>query len=501
MTAETLPEKLPVESSSVAAVAPAEATPKNDSPEGSVKPANVAADLPEATDASGEPVEESSADSPASAEFIAPAAPPPAPEFASAEEQQRYLELVQSLIEAGLGKVRSRDKAKASFEAAQSICANDPRLYYAYALSMRTTDRTQATRHLLTAMNQGAYAYPPAWRLLIDLELKKPLEPRVIKGLANFARRLEESSGAWPGEAGKAEFATYLGKIVGFWQGPAPEAKKFETEIAETDQVILKILPESRRHSYQLGKDEVLGLYDLLGQQASQQSAQAAADGQQAQSDAQRQVDNKQQELTDNEQKLSRTKEEYDKKWNDMKVEFQREWTTLETDLKVVVDGGRQVEASIERVEGQIQFWKEQLVSLLTTGPRGASGGTPNLQRDQCDREITRATLERGVLQLQHNTLQRQAYAIQIKAQARLAEMMRAEAEYQRATGQIVKESTLIADKRKSLTVQSDRISKRQARPERRAASVDLHRLGTYAPIDLEAEKARILESYSAFAK
>jgi hypothetical protein len=432
--------------------------------------------------------------------LIASAAPPPPPAIESTEQRAAYIAHVKSMLEVGLGKGQNREKAGQHFEQALAICESDPRLYYGYALVLRNTKPADAASLLRKSMQAGAHPYPPAWRLLIDFELKKPLEARVVGGLANFARRVEESSAPWPDEAGKAEFAAYLGRVVGFWQGPSSDSKKFEQAVREADAAMLAALSGSRKQAYELGKAEVLSIYDLTQQQASVQSEQQVQQAQKEQSKAERVLQAKQQELNDDEQKLVRTKEDYDQKWETLKAEFERDGATLENELKVVVSQGATIENNLARTERTIEYWQSRAAGAFAIRMQQSQGksNNPSPVEIEAQGKVTALTIERGFLRAQLNEYVRRAQTLQLQGQMLIAKMVRAENEYQRATNQIVKEGAGIAELRKKFAGQADRLASKSAPQQKRAGSpAELRRLSTYAPINAAEESQRIIASYA----
>jgi hypothetical protein len=102
------------------------------------------------------------------------------------------------------------------------------------------------------------------------------------------------------------------------------------------------------------------------------------------------------------------------------------------------------------------------------------------------------------MLRAQLNEQIRRAQSLQLQGQSLIAQMARAENEYQRATNQLVKESSVIAELRKRVTGQADRLANKALPTQKRpASSAELRRLSTYAPINAADESRRILESYA----
>jgi hypothetical protein len=420
----------------------------------------------------------------------------PSPACGSPDELKRYVTHVTAMLEAGLGKVPNRAKAKEQFDHAQSLCASDPRLYYGQALVLQGINRAEATNLLAAALEKGAYAYPPAWRLLIDLELRKPLEKRIVTGLPRFAERLAAANGTWPDTGAKVEFAEFLGLVVGFWQYASSDAAKFAAEITATDREIIKLLPETQRQAYELGKTKAKGTFDELTQQSTEQSEQQKLAAQDQKSEIERKLATGKQEFDDKEQKLVRTKEEYDRKWEQMKNDYQRERTAMEAEFKGIADTANRISAEISKAANEVAVLQGTLDNYRRIAAQQKKPLDASLLSNY-ENMISRKGTARALFEVQLAETQRKGYALQMKAQSKLQEMAKAEADYQRATGQLVKESGLIAGARKSLDAQSEKQLKRKARAVAGTASAELRKFSTYAPLNVETEKERILRSYA----
>lgn len=447
-----------------AAPTPMPSEPKQPIPSDTAQQLPASADAPEST---------------ASAQEVLPpqqGSPPPPPAIEDAGQRAEYIAFVREMLDKGLGKSPNRDHARVSYEKALAICPSDPRLYYGYALVLHTVQREEARKQLLTAMKQGAHPYPPAWRLLIDMELKKGIDDRLIAGLPRFAQRLEESQEPWPDAAAKTEFALFLGRVVGYCQGPGGARKRFEKELATADESILGVLHDINRKAYELGK------FDIASQmESSEQNPKPSTENEKSADEDDRKLESEKQELKDNEQKLQRKKEEYDEKWNKMKVEFQRDITALEVDYKLHMENANAIQRGMAEITNSIEY---TLSTVKVLNPAQQA-------------QIEGQKAKRVLLEIELANALRQAYGVGLRAQSRIAEISRAEADYQRATGQLVKESSFIADYRKTIQVQSDRIAKQRiAKMKSEGGSAAVARFSNYAPLDIEAEKKKLVLSY-----
>lgn len=402
-------------------------------------------------------------------------APPPPPAIDDIQKRAEYVGLVTDMLEAGLCKAPNREQARASFEKAVALCESDPRLHYGYALILHTVQREEARKQLLAAMRQGAHPYPPAWRLLIEMEVKKGIDARLIEALPSFAKRLEESDHNWPDEVAKFEFALFLGRVVGYCQGPGGAMKRFERELASADGSILAALRPASRKAYEMGKVDVASQSEAVEPAASTDTDKSADD--------ELKLESEKQNLNDSEQKLQRKKEEYDEKWNKLKAEFQREIASLEIDYKLHMENASAIQRGMAQITNSITYTLDT-VKVLTP-----------IQQAQIESQKA----SRNLMEIELRNTLRQAYSVGLRAQARITEIARAEAEYQRATGQLVKESSFIAEHRKNMQVQSDRVAKQRSAKQKGGGSLPATpRFSYFSPLDIESEKARILLSYQA---
>ena len=417
---------------------------------------------------------------------------PPAPAIDDAFERAEYIAAVRDMLEIGLGKTSDRDKkAREHYEKALALCDSDPRLFYGLALIVHPLQHDEAKKLLLRTMNQCAFNHPGAWRLLIHQQLKRSLDKNFLQGLLSFARRLEDVSDPWPDEAAKSEFALFLGQVVGFLQGPGG-TKALTAEIAALDTKMLEVLPEEFREAYESGKDDIRVRRELMDLEFADKVARSTAtsDGEQ------RTADENKQKLNDDEQKLARQQEEYDATWDKLKAEFLKDWTKLEDEYKLAVQHAYQLALRVVECEMRVQ------------GMMNAYGAQQAAARAS-KTYVPPPNIE-PLLTQKAEANQRMNHALQYaelcaaKARQRLAQISQAEREYQAATGKLVKESGFIADARKSIDVQATKLKKAKPaaaapRPIVRSAA-ELKRFSSYVPLDLQAEKERILASYEKVA-
>lgn len=425
------------------------------------------------------------------------ATPPPAPQCRTPEEQQQYIAHVTAMLEAGLGKVRQWDEADARYAAAKKLCDTDPRLYYGYALIIHTTRRDAAIEQLRLAASQGAYAYPPAWQLHSRLEASKGISPQFVAGLVTFARRLDKSAGAWPDDTSKAEFAAFLGQVIGFCQGPGG-ASKLANELQQADREIRAALPELSQQTYVLGKEQVAMRASELGLAAAEFEAKQATSQEQAQQVADRNVQVGQQALDVANEKLDRRKEDLDKDWEQTKAQFEREWKDLQLQAEALHRNMQSVRAQIEIIANVIESVIGEIARLRSQMGENASTRDPRYGLiEGLKSQMGRKEVERGILKAILMDLDRKAGNVRFAAEAKLVQIAKLEVQYQRATGRLVKESDLIAGKRELLAVQKNRETRRKS-PQVSAgvSSADQRRLSTYVPLDLAAERRRIVDSY-----
>lgn len=105
--------------------------------------------------------------------------------------------------------------------------------------------------------------------------------------------------------------------------------------------------------------------------------------------------------------------------------------------------------------------------------------------------------LERTFLRTQYDACIVRGQSVILQKQRLVAKYALIEAKYLHDTRQKVGASSLIADKRKVLAGQEERLSKKsQRRSARSAAPADLRRFSAYLPLHVASEQKRIVDSY-----
>jgi hypothetical protein len=399
-------------------------------------------------------------------------------------------------LNAGSGRLA---KARQAYDQALALCASDPRLYHGLALAQFSTDQEAAKAQLTLAIQKGEFAYPPAWQMWIDLEARKGLSQSLLKVMPRFAERLEAATGAWPDDATKEEFALHLGHVVGFWQGPSPDAGKFKNEVAQADQAITAALTGSRRSAYEVGKEDTQALFAQLTQPPEADAKRQAESADQAKREAERKGEVEKQKFDDNEQKLARIKEEYDKKWEQARQEFEKDWSMLQADWNLTWQNMTRLEQDAAKVDEQINSLQRSINELRQKAGNNKNNDIFQKQIAHQQGMIEQKTRQLNGYQFQFDMQRRQLLNVETKAKLRYSDIQKVMNEYQRATGELVKDSEVIAGKRRAFEKQSERQArlKPKATPNKgKQAASESTKLATYAPLDLQAQRRWIIASY-----
>jgi hypothetical protein len=177
-------------------------------------------------------------------------------------ERVKYLSSLQNLLKAGWEeKPTALDTARSHFESARALCADDPRLPYAFGLVLWKHDRhAEARCEWEKATRIGTQPYLPAyavlaWAMLMDDEL--------APGFAAIERLTEavvRSHGAYPTASQRTHAALFLGRAIGFFKGPGNSPELID-RVVQTEKKLLERLPAEFRQTFEQGEAQASRRY------------------------------------------------------------------------------------------------------------------------------------------------------------------------------------------------------------------------------------------------
>ncbi|MBS0265956.1 MAG: hypothetical protein JSS02_28755, partial [Planctomycetes bacterium] len=156
-----------------------------------------------------------------------------------ASERQKFGEEMEGLINEGFDpKEKALNAAKKRFETARRIIPGDPRPYYAHGLILLSHRQSpMALDAFKAAAKQIQKPYLPALQMLVWTHAARSDMPQTLAAAIELARSLESSSGSYPVAEDRVYAAEWLGRMLGYLEGPA----KTETQSARIDATVMEI--------------------------------------------------------------------------------------------------------------------------------------------------------------------------------------------------------------------------------------------------------------------
>lgn len=390
-------------------------------------------------------------------------------ELGGATQPSAYVQHVRDLLEEGLSSETGQlDAARKHYQDAKRICDTDPRLYHACGLvCLKHRLPAPANRQFELARDQDGPAYLPAWQALVRASVSDGKHHSAGILLVRMAERLRNAQDTHAATADRTQDAVWIGRMMGFLEQTVTSPRAVKVSLSRCDEQIRESLTETLRESYDKGRQGFQQEYDDLAQE-SQQRLDAAQE--------------KQQERV--KQKLSEAAESRDR------VEDEKEKLRLQ---------GRQLDEQFRARVKEFQTTDSNLQREYAAS---------DAQKQIALRNLEQAQRRRAPLQVA-GALQRQLEMIQMKRAQLVEARMRLMKEWQaflaqnQVTAMQMNQMGMALEGMGEKAERQTRFAKKSAtrRPAtRRAARGTQNSLSTYFPLDFDAEKKRLLASFSADA-
>jgi hypothetical protein len=409
---------------------------------------------------------------------------------------------VENLLEEGF-KVGPRQLplVKKKFEAARSLSADDdPRLDYAYGLVLvRQSQNKAALVPLEAAVNRNGPAYWPAWQALIWVQLVDRQYDKGLNRLDEFARRVGQTAEGDPISDSQRDAARWMGEILEALDLTVA-GKKFHDTIVEHDATIRDALGDELSEVLDTGR-EIVHERDLeFTQKAGQSRDEAQKKLARRRKGQKGKFDSDLVDLDKEKENNARSADEW-KKWLDETLEkVDKQLGQLEKEYQFQQKRAESLQQSI-LVTGKEMTLLNVQMSLV--GGQQTGSGLFQMQFGRMQQQLILRQNQLMNYQLEYNaTIGRMTQTAQQGqgVQQERAAMVR---KYEKATGDLVKKNAeldrwaaRVAEKKKKLDVQG--VSKQKG--ARAAADRRIPTLKSYVPLDLDAERARLLEAYGVQA-
>lgn len=381
--------------------------------------------------------------------------------------------------------------AQKSYVAAQKLGEGDPRLDYAYGLVLlRQTQHKQAVAQFSAAVGRKGAAYWPAWQALVWAQLVDKQYDKGLGSLDAFAAVVRPPDEISEPTQSQSDAARWIGQVLESLDKTVTAAAQHEL-IEQHDERLHGLLGDDLYRVVELGRDFIRERDLELAHEAGQVQAKAEDKQARRRQGAAGRLDSELQELSKDKEGAARSQDDW-KKWrDDTLAKADKQMGLLEKDYQYLEKRGVMIEQSIVMVGREITALQVQM--------------NPNLPGN---RFVSPLSLQQQLTQRQNTMLNYQTeYNATVGRMAQLAEQGRqieqqrnaTVEKYAKETGDLTKKAAAIdkwslrvADKKQKLETPPTAKAKGPKAPA--AAKVVSFR--SLVPLDLEAERARVLEAY-----
>lgn len=404
-----------------------------------------------------------------------------------AQAPKEFVDHIQALLDLGVKRdPKSAPQAEQHFREASRIRPNDPRTEFAYALVLTRLFKSVEARQHLHAAAESVPAYFPARQAAIRDLIKSQRYQAAGEQLGELVRLLP------PADPASAERAEWIGRVVACVSGPVGSKdaqEQFDYLHSHLRQSLPAVIDASYERGYEILRQEVDELKSSI--ELVQSTSRAKSDEVKASVDAQ---------LVARRTELKAKQEDAQKagkKWED--------WATDET---------RQIDETLKEMEKRYGDLENSATALLS------SITALRLQIDRIDRGFvpdtaipssrfgtsfittttTRQNVERQLLldEQKLNLVYSAQSELSNRAGSQLGQRKAIVAEFQKATGQVMKELETLKNWDTRAKKQAERAKKAADRKSTGLASLEarVRSLNTYDPFNFAMERDRLLAEF-----
>lgn len=397
----------------------------------------------------------------------------------------------------GPGRVQA---AQQQVAAARSIAAGDPRLDYAYGLVLlKQSQPSQARVQFDAATRRPGDAYWSAWQALIRSQLIEKQYDDGLTRLEDFARLVRNSSAEDANSPAQRDAARWIGGVLealGITVLPA----KAGDRLALSEIRLRQAVGDALWQEVQAGGNAVRAHYEKLVAESERTGELVAVKKEQERSDQAEKVEATLSGIDQERKESGRTAQELKKQLEDDLAKLDKQLGGLERDYQFFERQATSIQQSWIAIGPEITLMQSRLAPLRQAQPTSAlrmvTGSDPFLQRLG---EQRLALLQNQMAAYEREYAAAGLRMTQLSQQANVVVQQRASVvrQYEAATGKLVRKNAALDkwavranDKKKGLAAAA-------AKPTKPAANdARLRSFGTYVPLDLEAEKKRLLDSF-----
>jgi hypothetical protein len=378
---------------------------------------------------------------------------------------------------------------------------SDGSVEYAYAIVLlRLNKPKEALTLLAKSAEWQPKPYLPGARALIALSLQQKQGASTATRMEQFAGWLTDTPAHWETAAGRETDAHWLGRAVSAAQLVTTDPKEVQ-RFAEVDRRLRGKLTAGLLAPYRAGFDAVVDESEQLAE-ATAAADVIAREKQVAEQEAERDNVRDRQRLTQSSREnLKLTAEEWKKQLDEKLAEFGKQLGLMEKSWTGLDQRRQSIEHSILLAQQEQQLLLGQYQQLAQNN-NNRNNGRDNFQARMTSTAMQRLDREMGIRQEQifayeqdrQRTLNSMG-AVYQQAQLALQQRQSLVADYERGTGQLVKQD-------ESLKKWNERLQKQEQElaegPKGKAPSVQTleqrrKSVSNYLPMDWEAERQRLL--------
>ena len=272
---------------------------------------------------------------------------PPAELLAQVEKskQRQFQTSLRSLLKEGMS-ADGAAAAKKHYESAHQAVSNDPRAPFAYGLALlEQKNYKEALVQFQAALKLSPGDYLPAFEARAYTELQRREYSSALNTLKDLSRRLESTKGTWPSEFDRIHTAEWLGRTVGFLEGPgAPSDQK--SPIAETLARISEGLTADRKSAFEKGRASVAKRHAELEAWSARPVNEIAAELRTRRTDAEIALNAAQEDL-----------KQFDKQTKAIKSPYEKQIADGSSDIRDHHNRLKNAQKEIPAVEEKVEFY------------------------------------------------------------------------------------------------------------------------------------------------
>jgi hypothetical protein len=379
--------------------------------------------------------------------------------------------------------IKARQDCANQFEELNAIAPMDDKLLYAYVLvQTRQRQYPQASSilsDLLAIRKKDVFA----WRMKIWLSMLQKDYSTALDDAQQLVQLLPRRQLEGEGLELYREFATGLGRMFGFMEGPVAEDVPATSRGAAQQKVLARLTPQGQE-AFNLGRQQVLEHFRRMMGEGAADKEEAIEDEEQRRLDLARQIDEEREAIA---AEAAAIEPERKKLESELRGDLDRINSKEEPLLREMA----QLESRAELVRNQAARYiieRDRLYAALEKEK-------DKLQRELLAREIDRMQVHIARYDADLNALERQARVVNAQRLELVRQRNEAQGVYNREMQRLGGKLSLLERRHKKTTIDERQLDKPITgnTPRVRTLAREAKALTTYTDFPLDAERRRLL--------